>query len=221
MISPAGVQSAVCVDNAGRDIIAPCLHPDRDRELPEETMSESHHPDAIEQNIETHPVKLALMVAVGAIALVIGIILLAQFAVTAYGGRSLKDSPAMAPGEVAKRIGPVAKLVVDSGAAPGTATQAGAPVAAVTAPPRAGKAESGKGKTVYEASCIACHATGVAGSPKFGDKAAWAPRIKSGIEALYGSALKGKAAMPPKGGNASLADADVKAAVDYMVAAAK
>ena len=54
-----------------------------------------------------------------------------------------------------------------------------------------------------------------------GDKAAWAPRLKTGIDALYASALKGKAAMPPKGGNASLPDADVKAAVDYMAAAAK
>ena len=66
-----------------------------------------------------------------------------------------------------------------------------------------------------------CHAAGVAGAPKFGDKAAWAPRLKTGIDALYASALKGKGAMPAKGGNATLADADVKAAVDYMVAAAK
>jgi cytochrome c5 len=177
-------------------------------------MSQPHHPDAIEENIETHPVKLAIMVVAGAIALVVGIVLLAQFAVTAYGGRSLKDSPAMAPEAVAKRIGPVARLVVDSGGAP-------AAVAAVTASPKAGRTEAGKGKSVYDASCMACHGSGVAGSPKLGDKSAWAPRLKAGLEALYGSALKGKAAMPPKGGNASLADADVKAAVDYMVSAAR
>jgi cytochrome c5 len=223
MISSAGVQRAGCVIPVSRDIIAPCRHPDRDRVFPEETMSQSHHPDAIEQNIETHPVKLALMVGGGAIALVVGIILLAQFAVTAYGGRSLKDSPAMAPEAVAKRIGPVAKLMVDSGGAPAPATQAAAPVAVATvaAPQKAGKTEASKGKAIYEGYCMACHGAGVAGSPKFGDKAAWAPRIKSGMEALYGSALKGKGAMPPKGGNTSLADADVKAAVDYMVAAAK
>ena len=68
---------------------------------------------------------------------------------------------------------------------------------------------------------MACHATGVAGAPKFGDKAAWAPRLKTGMDALYTAALKGKAAMPAKGGNAALSDAEVKASVDYMTAAAK
>jgi cytochrome c5 len=68
---------------------------------------------------------------------------------------------------------------------------------------------------------MACHATGAAGAPKLGDKAAWAPRIKTGNEALYASVLKGKGAMPPKGGNAALSDADVKAAADYMVAGSR
>ena len=68
---------------------------------------------------------------------------------------------------------------------------------------------------------MACHATGAAGAPKYGDKAAWAPRIKQGANALYASALHGKGAMPPKGGNTALADDAVKAAVDYMVTAAK
>ena len=66
-----------------------------------------------------------------------------------------------------------------------------------------------------------CHAAGVAGAPKFGDKAAWAPRLKQGLDALHASALKGKGAMPPKGGNMSLSDEAVKAAVDYMANAAK
>jgi len=95
---------------------------------------------------------------------------------------------------------------------------AAAPATAAAAPAEAAKPD---GKKVYETVCTVCHGTGVAGAPKFGDKAAWAPRIKSGMDALYHSALKGKAAMPPKGGNAALADADVKAAVDYMVAAGK
>jgi len=82
-------------------------------------------------------------------------------------------------------------------------------------------APAANGKTTYDATCAACHGTGVAGAPKFGDKAAWAARIKTGNDALYGSALKGKNAMPAKGGNAGLNDADVKAAVDYMVGAAK
>ena len=57
--------------------------------------------------------------------------------------------------------------------------------------------------------------------PALSDKAAWAPRLKAGMEALYTTSLKGKGAMQPKGGNASLADADVKAAVDYLVGTAK
>ncbi len=83
------------------------------------------------------------------------------------------------------------------------------------------KADAGKGKSVYEASCVACHAAGVAGAPKAGDKAAWAPRLKSGMPALYASTLKGKNAMPPKGGNMALSDDDVKAAVDYLAGLAK
>ncbi len=86
----------------------------------------------------------------------------------------------------------------------------------------AAKAETGgKGKSVYDSTCTVCHGTGVAGAPKFGDKAAWAPRIKTGMDTLYSVALKGKGAMPTKGGNTALADDDVKAAVDYMVGAAK
>jgi cytochrome c5 len=62
---------------------------------------------------------------------------------------------------------------------------------------------------------------GVAGAPKFGDKAAWADRAKLGIDALTASVIKGKGAMPAKGGVASASDADIKAAVEYMLAAAK
>jgi cytochrome c5 len=61
----------------------------------------------------------------------------------------------------------------------------------------------------------------VAGSPKIGDKAAWAPRIKQGMDTLVQSVLKGKGAMPPKGGNPSLSDAEVKAAVEFLVSQAK
>lgn len=111
-------------------------------------------------------------------------------------------------------------------AAPATTTAAASPAAAAAptagTTPAAGKAGgAAKGKPVYDASCAACHATGVAGAPKTGDKNAWAPRIKAGMAALYASALKGKGAMPPKGGNPSLPDADISAAVDYMVGQSK
>ncbi len=82
-------------------------------------------------------------------------------------------------------------------------------------------ADAAEGQKVYQQACFACHGTGAAGAPKLGDKAAWKPRIAQGKEVLYKSAIEGKGAMPPKGGRADLSDADVKAAVDYMVAQSK
>jgi cytochrome c5 len=186
-----------------------------------------HHPDAIEKNIETHPVKLAIGVVLGAAALIVGIILLVNLAIGAYAGRSTKDEPAMSDAAIAKRIAPVAKIAIDPNAkapepakpAPAAAGAGATTVAAI--PPPAAKGGAADGKKVFDATCSVCHATGVAGAPKLGDKAAWATHLKGGKDHLYESALKGKGAMPAKGGNVSLSDADVKAAVDYMVAAAK
>ena len=77
-----------------------------------------------------------------------------------------------------------------------------------------------KGEQVYKATCLACHGAGVIGAPKFGDKAAWQPRIAKGRDALYHSAQNGFKMMPPKGGNAMLKEEELKAAVDYMVSKA-
>ena len=83
----------------------------------------------------------------------------------------------------------------------------------------------GKGEAVFKGTCSMCHRTGVMGAPKFGNKDDWAPRIAKGKDTLYDHALHGfkgkKGTMPPKGGKPSLSDADVKAAVDYMVSKAK
>ena len=78
-------------------------------------------------------------------------------------------------------------------------------------------AEDSDGQKIYQASCQACHATGAANAPKLGDKAAWAPRIATGIDAMLAVAIKGKIAMPPRGACASCSDADLKAAIEYMV----
>jgi cytochrome c5 len=92
-----------------------------------------------------------------------------------------------------------------------------APAAETTAVNDAGKAAYGK-------ACALCHAAGVGGAPKPGDKADWGPRIAQGADLLYKHAIEGftgaKGAMPPKGGSA-LADADVKAAVEFMVSQSK
>jgi len=187
-------------------------------------MSEHPHHDPIEENIETHPVKLAIGVVIGAAALIAGILMLAQFAVGMYGSRSMKDEPAMSSEAVAKRLAPAAKIVIDPNAAAAPAAPAAAPPTAnvaVAAAPAAKAGGADAGKATYDKVCQVCHAQGVAGAPKFGDKAAWAPRIAQGKDALHASALKGKGAMPPKGGNTALSDADVMAAVDYMAGAAK
>ena len=81
------------------------------------------------------------------------------------------------------------------------------------------------GEQVYNTTCIACHAAGVAGAPKFGDKGAWAPRLGQGLAVLHTHALEGfqgkAGVMPPKGGRVDLADQSIVNAVDYMANAAK
>ncbi len=125
------------------------------------------------------------------------------------------DHPGMTDEAIAQRIKPVGDVILASatGAAAG-----GEEKAPAGAPAQAADLD---GKAVYDKVCMACHATGVAGAPKTGDKAGWAPRIKQGMDALYAASLKGKGAMPPKGGGADLSDAQVKAAVDYLVGQAK
>lgn len=100
------------------------------------------------------------------------------------------------------------------------------PVAKSDAPSPAvasGAGAQAAGEDSYKKACAACHDQGVAGAPRLGDRAAWEPRIKQGMDALYTVGLKGKpgTGMMAKGGNASLSDADVKAAVDYMVSKAR
>ncbi len=81
------------------------------------------------------------------------------------------------------------------------------------------------GATIYNTVCFACHSTGAAGAPKAGDKAAWEPRIAQGMDVLKQHAVQGfkgtKGVMPPKGGRADLPDADIEAAVEYIVSKAQ
>ncbi len=81
------------------------------------------------------------------------------------------------------------------------------------------------GEEVFNTTCTACHGTGLAGAPKFGDKSAWAPRIAEGIDTLHQHALQGftgkSGVMPAKGGMTSVTDASIMAAVDYMVSKSK
>jgi cytochrome c5 len=92
-----------------------------------------------------------------------------------------------------------------------------ASVAALAACVLALPALAADGKTVYGQTCAACHASGLAGAPKVGDKAAWASRTAGGKGGLVASVVKGKGAMPPKAGNASLTEEEIGAAIDYML----
>jgi cytochrome c5 len=140
-----------------------------------------------------------------------------QTASSAAPAAAAPATPAPAPAAAASAPAATATATTaaSASASAASAPSAGAPAATATA------SAGGEGKAVYDQTCHVCHATGLAGSPKFGDKAAWAPRIATGTDKLYNAALHGLNAMPPKGGNTSLTDAQVKAAVDYMVAAAK
>jgi len=119
---------------------------------------------------------------------------------------------------------------VPSGIAQANATTLAAAAPAPAAPAAGGAAPAAAGakpdgKKVYEQTCAVCHGAGIAGAPKLGDKAAWAPRIAQGVNVLYQHALQGyqgkSGVMPPKGGNTALADADVRAAVDHMAASGR
>ncbi|MDP2021003.1 MAG: c-type cytochrome [Hydrogenophaga sp.] len=125
--------------------------------------------------------------------------------------------PELATAQRIQRVGTVvlgdaatiAAAMAASGAAPAAdGGAAAAPTAALS------------GEALYNKACVACHAAGVAGAPKFGDKAAWGPRIGLGLEALTASAIKGKGAMPPKGGSTA-SDAEIQSAVEFILAAVK
>ena len=142
-------------------------------------------------------------------------------------GRAVVYLTSLAGGKFAEPAVPAAAAATGAAAAAAPAatasptTAAPVAVAALAAPATAVKVAAGGGEALYKQACAACHAAGVAGSPKFGDKAAWAPRIKTGLDMLTVSVIKGKGAMPPKGGSATSSDADIRSAVEYMVGAAK
>jgi cytochrome c5 len=141
------------------------------------------------------------------VALTVIIFVLAQLVSGAAKTKTVQNDQ-----QLAERIKPVGDLAM-----------AGAAAVANSVIPAANAA--GKGESVYNSACGVCHGAGVAGAPKLGDKADWGPRLAQGNETLYTHALKGfqgkKGMMPPKGGQAQLADADVKAAVDFMAGKSK
>lgn len=123
----------------------------------------------------------------------------------------------LSPAAVVERIAPVGQL------------NTGAPIAAVAAAPAAGAAPAAaaarSGETIYKSFCFACHASGAAGAPKLGDKAAWAPRIAQGMTTLVNHAIQGftgkTGVMPPRGTCGNCSDDEMKKTVEYMANASK
>ncbi|TLY95386.1 MAG: cytochrome c5 family protein [Gammaproteobacteria bacterium] len=160
------------------------------------------------------------MRAVGILAgMVVATFFLFMYLASGAGTEPIKDD--MQYQRLAERIAPQAKVAVAG--QDNTALNAGDTARA--APPPAAPAAVLTGEQVYSTTCIACHAAGVAGAPKFGDKGAWAPRLGQGLAVLHKHALEGfqgkAGVMPPKGGRVDLADQSIANAVDYMVNAAK
>lgn len=108
---------------------------------------------------------------------------------------------------IAKRLSPVGSVCVEGS---DCAAANGAAAASVSSGPRTGE-------EVYNGSCTSCHAIGVAGAPKFGDVAAWEPRVSQGMDVVYDHAIAGYNAMPAKGLCMDCSDEEVKLAVDYIV----
>ncbi|MCU0763844.1 MAG: c-type cytochrome [Hydrogenophaga sp.] len=132
--------------------------------------------------------------------------------VNAAGGNfPMPEAPAAAPAEQAAAAPAAAAPAPVVAAAPAAAEPAAAPAAAATT-----VASAAAGEALYKQACMACHVAGVAGAPKLGDKAAWAPRVGLGVDGLTASVIKGKGAMPPKGGS-NASDAEIQAAVQYML----
>lgn len=143
-----------------------------------------------------------------------------ESAITGHGGMPARGGmSSLTDAEIKRAI----EYMFNAGqkAAPTAAAPAAAPAAVAVAAAAPAKADVSAGKKLYETSCLACHAAGVAGAPKLGDKAAWAARASAGVDALTASVIKGKGAMPPKGAAAAATDAEIRAAVEYMLAQSK
>jgi cytochrome c5 len=163
------------------------------------------------------------LLVVGVLAFVVPVFLIIAIVQIVMGGLKVDPgSAAMSEEAIAARLKPVGEVRLTLGETPAAAAPsvAGAQLAAA-APAAQPAATTRSGSEVYQQACAMCHATGLAGAPKTGDVAAWKARIAQGVPTLHNHAVNGIRTMPAKGGNPSLSDAEVKAAVDYLVAQAK
>ena len=149
------------------------------------------------------------------LAILVGITVLILIIARTLAGLPAEPDQAMQQA-IAERIKPIGE--VNIGTVPAVAV---AQSAAQTETPQADAQQAAADPAeTYNTVCAVCHATGVAAAPIYGDKATWASRLGD-VEALYTNSLKGKGAMPPKGGRPDLSDEAIKAAVDYMLEAVR
>ncbi len=144
---------------------------------------------------------------------------------TNHSGANFDEPKEPAAGEAK----PEAAAAAPAAAAPAEAPKAAEAKPAETQPapqaeakPAEAQANAGNavGKKLYESVCVTCHSIGLAGAPKFGDKASWEPFVKTGLDTMLKNAISGVGAMPPRGGSQA-SDDELKAAIEYMVDAAK
>jgi cytochrome c5 len=138
------------------------------------------------------PQQLIVVVLLAFLVPIIGIVLV----VTLVLNKPSADPAALAPEAIAIRLQPIGRV------------EFGAAAAAVSGPR--------SGAEIVQSACLACHQAGVANAPKIGDKAAWAPRLKTGLNGMLAVAIKGKGAMPPRGGVADLSDFELSRAIVHM-----
>jgi cytochrome c5 len=157
-----------------------------------------------EAHIEDHATPIQTpkqLIVVVVLAFLIPILLIVMITQMVTGGLKVEvGGLAMSEDAVAERLKPVGEVALaEASTTPGVRS----------------------GEQVVSTVCQTCHGAGLVGAPKIGDKAAWQPRLAQGVKRLHEHAIKGIRAMPPKGGNPSLSDAEVSAAVDYMVRQSK
>ena len=159
-------------------------------------MSDPHstapHDDGPHEGPIKTPKQLIMAVVASFVVPIVAIILLVNY--VDFGAKPSAGSDGLGPAAVAQRLQPIGAVEIRDASAPAVLRS---------------------GEQVYTGQCAACHAAGAAGAPKLGDTAAWAPRIKTGYEALLTSALKGKGAMAAQGGG-EFSDFEIGRAVVFM-----
>ncbi|MEO8717581.1 MAG: c-type cytochrome [Burkholderiales bacterium] len=159
------------------------------------------------------PQQLIVVVVLSFVVPIIGITLLVQLVLN----QPTADPAAVEPQAVAQRIQPVGRVEFGASGSSGAALPASGATTTQGAKPTGGSASGSRtGEQIVNAACGACHVAGVAGAPKIGDAAAWAPRIKTGLPAMLAFAIKGQGAMPPRGGLADVTNTELERAIVTM-----